>query len=89
MTPSASSAAVRKDCGKVSLDTALADRLVAQYREYPHWSYKLHHDNLHAAREGQSFPSGRSAPIPRSGRYMHAARPTPKPTSPPPTRVPA
>ena len=40
--------AVRKDCGKVSLDAALAERLFLQYRDYPHWSYKLHYDNLAA-----------------------------------------
>jgi putative transposase len=40
--------ALRKDCGKVSLAAALAERLVLQYREYPHWSYQLHYDNLAA-----------------------------------------
>ena len=40
--------AVRKDCGKVSLATALAERLVLQYHEHPHWSYQLHYDNLAA-----------------------------------------
>src|ERR1700722_16180049 len=40
--------AVRKDCGKVSLAPALAQRLPIQYREYPHWSYQLHYDNLAA-----------------------------------------
>ena len=40
--------AVRKDCGKVSLATALADRLSLQYRQHPHWSYQLHYDNLAA-----------------------------------------
>src|SRR5271170_7727765 len=38
--------AVRKDCGKFSLSAAVAERLVLQYREYPHWSYQLHYDNL-------------------------------------------
>lgn len=40
--------AVRKDCGKVSLAPALAERLHAQYRDHPHWSYQLHYDNLAA-----------------------------------------
>jgi putative transposase len=40
--------AVRKDCGKVSLAPALAERLHLQYRDHPHWSYQLHYDNLAA-----------------------------------------
>ena len=40
--------AVRKDCGKVSLAAALAERLILQYRDHPHWSYQLHYDNLAA-----------------------------------------
>jgi putative transposase len=40
--------AVRKDCGKVSLAPALAERLHVQYRDHPHWSYQLHYDNLAA-----------------------------------------
>ena len=40
--------AVRKDCGKVSLAPALAERLHIQYRDHPHWSYQLHYDNLAA-----------------------------------------
>ena len=40
--------AVRKDCGKVSLAAALAERLHLQYRDHPHWSYQLHYDNLAA-----------------------------------------
>jgi transposase InsO family protein len=40
--------ALRKDCGKVSLAAALAERLHLQYREHPHWSYQLHYDNLAA-----------------------------------------
>jgi putative transposase len=40
--------AVRKDCGKVSLAAAVAQRLVLQYGQYPHWSYQLHYDNLAA-----------------------------------------
>ena len=40
--------AVRKDCGKVSLAAAVAERLMLQYRDHPHWSYQLHYDNLAA-----------------------------------------
>ena len=40
--------AVRKDCGKVSLASAVAQRLLLQYRDHPHWSYQLHYDNLAA-----------------------------------------
>lgn len=40
--------AVRKDCGQVSLATALAERLRLQYHHHPHWSYQLHYDNLAA-----------------------------------------
>ncbi len=39
---------MRKDCGKVSLAAALAERLHFQYRDHPHWSYQLHYDNLAA-----------------------------------------
>jgi putative transposase len=38
--------AVRKDRGKVSLDSKLAEHLRGQYRDHPHWSYKLHYNNL-------------------------------------------
>src|ERR1035438_568362 len=38
--------AVRKDRGKISLAAPLARRLMLQYRDYPHWSYQLHYDNL-------------------------------------------
>jgi putative transposase len=40
--------AVRKDCDKVSLAPALAERLRLQYHDHPHWSYQLHFDNLAA-----------------------------------------
>src|SRR5260370_14228949 len=40
--------AVRKDCGKVSLAAPLAERLLLQYGEHPHWSCQLHYDNLAA-----------------------------------------
>jgi len=38
--------AVRKDSGKVSLGSQLAEHLRRQYRDHPHWSYQLHYDNL-------------------------------------------
>ena len=41
--------AVRKDCGKVTLAPALAERLRKQYHDHPHWSYQLHYDNLAAS----------------------------------------
>ncbi|MCO6458174.1 MAG: transposase [Pirellulaceae bacterium] len=40
--------AVRKDCGQISLDPALAEPLRAQYQRYSDWSYQLHYDNLAA-----------------------------------------
>ena len=40
--------AVRKDCGQVSLAPALAEHLFRQYRDYEHWTYQLHYDNLAA-----------------------------------------
>jgi putative transposase len=40
--------AVRKDCGKISLAAALAERLHLQYADHPDWSYQLHYDNLAA-----------------------------------------
>jgi putative transposase len=40
--------AVRKDRGKVSLTAAVAERLYLQYRDYQHWTYQLHYDNLAA-----------------------------------------
>jgi putative transposase len=63
--------AVRKDCGKVSLATALAERLRLQYREHPHWSYQLHYDNLAALLKADpSLGSLRSYATVR--RYMRA-----------------
>jgi putative transposase len=63
--------AVRKDCGKVSLDTALAERLRVQYGDHPHWSYQLHYDNLAAlVQDDPSLGTLRSYSTVR--RYMHA-----------------
>jgi putative transposase len=45
--------AVRKDCGQVSLQAAVAERLRRQYHEHPHWTYQLHYDNLAALLEAE------------------------------------
>ena len=75
--------AVRKDCGKVSLAPAVAERLYLQYRDHPHWSYQLHYDNLAALAESE--PSlGRVRCYSTVRRYMLAhgwvrkPRPVPK-----------
>jgi transposase InsO family protein len=75
--------AVRKDCGKVSLAPALAERLHLQYRDHPHWSCQLHYDNLAALVEAE--PSlGRLRCYSTVRRYMLAhgwvrkPRPMPK-----------
>jgi transposase InsO family protein len=44
--------AVRKDCGKVSLAPALVKHLFDQYQAHPHWTYRLHYDNLAALVKG-------------------------------------
>jgi putative transposase len=70
--------AVRKDCGKVSLAPALAERLHLQYRDHPHWSYQLHYDNLAALLEAE--PSlGRLRCYSTVRRYMMAHGWTRKP----------
>lgn len=75
--------AIRKDCGKISLAPGLAERLASQYRDHPHWSYKLHYDNLAAAAKAK--PSlGRMRSYSTVRRYMQAhgmvrqPRPAPK-----------
>ena len=40
--------AVRKDRGKISLATPLAERLILQHHDHPDWSYQLQYDNLAA-----------------------------------------
>jgi putative transposase len=63
--------AVRKDRGKISIARAVAERLVLQYREYPHWSYQLHYDNLAAL--VKATPSiGRLPSYSTLLRYMQA-----------------
>jgi transposase InsO family protein len=49
--------AVRKDAGKVSLGSKLAEHLRAQYRDHPHWSYQLHYDNLASAVKADPSPA--------------------------------
>ena len=63
--------AVRKDCGKISLAPAIAERLHLQYRNHPDWSYQLHHDNLAALLTAD--PSlGRLRSYSTVKRYMQA-----------------
>jgi putative transposase len=63
--------AVRKDCGKISLAAPLAGRLMLQYRDYPHWSYQLHYDNL--AVVAKADPAlGRLPSYSTVKRYMQA-----------------
>jgi len=75
--------AVRKDCGKVSLEPAIAEQLFNQYHDHKHWSYQLHFDNLAARIEADpSLGVLRSYSTVR--RYMRAhglvrkRRPAPK-----------
>jgi putative transposase len=77
--------AVRKDCGKVSLDAAVAERLHLQYRDHQHWSYQLHYDNLAALLKADpSLGTLRSYSTVR--RYMQAHGWVPKPRSHPKER---
>jgi len=63
--------AVRKDRGKVSLTSALAEQLSRQYRDYPHWSVQLHYDNL-AARVKANPTLGPLRSYSTVRRYMKA-----------------
>jgi putative transposase len=75
--------AVRKDRGRVSLSAAVAQRLLLQYREYPHWSFQLHYDNL-AALVKASPSLGPLRSYSTVKRYMQAhglvKKPRPRPT---------
>jgi putative transposase len=63
--------AARKDCGKISLAAALAERLHLQYRNHPDWSHQLHYDNLAALLKAD--PSlGRLRSYSTVKRYMQA-----------------
>lgn len=62
---------VRRDCGKVTLPPAIAQRLIHQYRDHKHWSYQLHYDNLVAmVKADATLGSVRSYSTVR--RYMQA-----------------
>jgi putative transposase len=63
--------AVRKDCGKITLAAALAERLRLQYCDHPHWSYQLHYDNL-AALVKADASLGRLPSYSTLKRYMQA-----------------
>jgi transposase InsO family protein len=63
--------AVRKDCGKISLAAALAERLHLQYADHPDWSYQLHYDNLAALVKADPSP-GRLPSYSTVKRYMQA-----------------
>ncbi|MGH2855176.1 MAG: DDE-type integrase/transposase/recombinase [Solirubrobacteraceae bacterium] len=72
--------AVRKDSGKVSLSVAVIEELVRQYREHPHWSYKLHYDNLAAlVREMPLRESLRSYSTVRRYMQLHGLSRKPRP----------
>jgi hypothetical protein len=72
--------AVRKDFGKVSLSVAVAEELVRQYREHPHWSYKLHYDNLAAlVQEMPLLGSLRSYSTVRRYMQLHSLLRKPRP----------
>ena len=63
--------AVRKDCGRISLAPAVAERIHLQYRNHPNWSYQLHYDNLGALLKAD--PSlGRLLSYSTVKRYMQA-----------------
>jgi putative transposase len=74
--------ALRKDCGKVTLSAAVAERLMLQYHGYPHWSYQLHYDNL-AASVKANPALGPLRSYSTVKRYMQAhglvRKPTPRP----------
>src|SRR5271165_4040021 len=63
--------AVRKDCGKISLAPALAERLHLQYRDHPDWSCQLHYDNLAALVEADPT-LGKLPSYSTVKRYMRA-----------------
>jgi putative transposase len=63
--------AVRRDCGKVTVATALAEFLRKQYHDHPHWSYQLHYDNL-AARVKAEPALGSLRSYVTVRRYMQA-----------------
>src|SRR5579872_3031499 len=75
--------AVRKDRGKSSVPTTLAQRLADQYHDHPDWTYQLHYDNLAAIVQGDPAlgPLGSYHTI---RRYMQAHGQVRRPTPPVP-----
>src|SRR6516165_3704045 len=73
--------AVRKDRGKISLATPLAERLILQYHDHPDWSYQLHYDNLAALAKVEPA-LGRLPSYATIKRYMQAHGLVKKPWSP-------
>jgi putative transposase len=63
--------AVRKDRGTVSLAAALGERLMRQYGDHPHWTYRLHYDNLAALVQADAS-LGRLPSYSTVKRYMQA-----------------
>jgi len=63
--------AVRKDRGKISLATPLAERLILQHHDHPDWSYQLQYDNL-AALVKADPPLGQLPSYSTVKRYMQA-----------------
>ncbi len=74
--------ALRKDCGRISLSAAVAEQLMLQYHDHPHWSYQLHYDNL-AASVKANPALGLLHSYSTVKRYMQAhglvRKPTPRP----------
>ncbi len=63
--------AVRKDRGKISLATPLAERLMLQHHDHPDWSYQLHYDNFVALVKAEPA-LGRLPSYATIKRYMQA-----------------
>jgi transposase InsO family protein len=60
---------LREDCGThPSIGTELAEKLTAQYRQHPSWSYQLHADNLAALAQNP----GKAPSYPSVLRFMQA-----------------
>lgn len=70
---------VRKDSGSFpAMPPALADKLTAQYRAHPQWSYQLHADNL-AALAQKEPPLGSCPAYPTVRRFLKAHGLFPRP----------
>jgi len=78
---------VRKDCGTVSLAAKQIAHLRKQHEDYPHWTYRLHYDNLAAAIKAQPDAGmGALRSYSTVRRYMQAhglvRKPRPRPQRP-------